>query len=151
MKKIRTLLVLAGLVVLVASISAFAQATWNGSNLLVKFSAHTPFYAGDKLMPAGEYEVRQGAGAQANMLLLTGKGKNETYLEFTPVGSPKPLTKMAVSFNRYGDKEFLSAIEWPGGDSTQGSWVLKINPSAAEQDAAKATAAVKHSVSATKK
>jgi hypothetical protein len=109
------------------------------------------FYAGDKLMPAGAYEVTQGAGVQANMLLLRGKGKNETYLEFTPIGSPKPLAKMDVTFNKYGDKEYLNSINYPGNDETQSSWILQINPSAGEQAAAKAAAAAKHTVPAAKK
>jgi len=154
MKNVRTILVLAGLVTLVAlvaSMPAAAQATWNGSSLNVKFTVPMAFYAGDKLMPAGTYEVTQGAGAQANTLLLRGKGKNETYLEFTAIGTPKPLTKMDVTFNKYGDKEYLNSINWPGTADTQSSWILQINPSAGEQAAAKAAAASKHTVPANKK
>ena len=151
MKKLGTMFVLAGLVMLVASLPAAAQATWNGSSLNVKFSAPMPFYAGDKLMPAGKYEVTQTAGASnANTLLIRGQGKNEAYVEFTPVGSPKPLTKMDVTFNKYGDKEYLNSINWPGGADTQSSWILQVNPSAGEQAAAKAAAAKKHTVPGSK-
>lgn len=150
MKKLGTMLVLAGLVTLVASMPAAAQATWNGSSLNVKFTAPMAFYAGDKLMPAGTYEVRQGGGAQANMLLIRGSGKNEAYVEFTPIGTPKPLTKMDVTFNKYGDKEYLNSINWPGTADTQSSWELHINPSAGEQAAAKAAAATKHTVPGSK-
>ena len=150
MKKLGTMLVLAGLVTLVASMPAAAQATWNGSSLNVKFSAPMAFYVGDKLMPAGSYVVTQGAGgSNANMLLVSGKGKNEAYVEFTAIGSPKPLAKMDVTFNKYGDKEYLNSIKWPGGADTQGSWILKINPSAGEQAAAKAAAATTHTISGT--
>ena len=73
MKKLETMLVLAGLVTLVPSMPAAAQATWNGASLNVKFTAPMAFYAGDKLMPAGTYEVTQGAGgSNANMLLIRG-------------------------------------------------------------------------------
>ena len=150
MKKFGTMLVLAGLVTLVASMPAAAQATWNGASLDVKFTAPMAFYAGDKLMPAGTYEVRQGAGSQANTLLIRGKGNNEAYVEFSAIGSPKPLAKMDVTFNRYGDKEYLNSINWPGGADTQGSWILQINPSAGEQAAAKAAAATKHTVPGSK-
>jgi len=149
MKKLGTMLVLAGLVTLVASMPAAAQATWNGASLDVKFTVPMAFYAGDKLMPAGTYEVRQGAGSQANTLLIRGKGKNEAYVEFTAIGSPKPLTKMDVTFNKYGDKEYLNAINWPGAADTQSSWILQINPSAGEQAAAKSAAATKHTVTGT--
>jgi hypothetical protein len=150
MKNLWTIIVLTALVAMVAVIPAAAQATFNGSTLEVKFTVPMAFYAGDKLMPAGAYEVTQGAGVQANMLLLRGKGKNETYLEFTPIGSPKPLAKMDVTFNKYGDKEYLNSINYPGNDATQSSWILQINPSAGEQAAAKAAAAAKHTVPAAK-
>ena len=57
---------------------------------------------------------------------------------------------MDVTFNKYGDKEYLNSINWPGGADTQGSWILQINPSAGEQAAAKAAAAAKHTVPAAK-
>jgi hypothetical protein len=151
MKKLATMLVLAGLVTLVASMPAAAQDTWNGASLNVKFTAPTAFYAGDKLMPAGTYEVTQGAGgSNANMLLIRGKGKNEAYVEFTAIGSPKPLATMDVTFNKYGGKEYLNSINWPGGADTQGSWILQVNPSAGEQAAAKAAVATKHTVPGSK-
>jgi hypothetical protein len=150
MKKLGTMIVLAGLVTLVASMPAAAQATWNGSSLNVKFNVPMAFYAGDKPMPAGTYEVTQGAGSQANTLLIRGKGKNEAYVEFTAIGSPKPLAKLDVTFNKYGNKEYLNSINWPGGADTQGSWILQINPSAGEQAAAKAAAATKHTVPGSK-
>jgi hypothetical protein len=86
---------------------------------------------------------------QANMLLLSGKGKNQTYLEFNAVQTNKPVTKMEVTFNKYGDKEYLNSIVYPGDDTSQGSWSLHINPSAAEQAAAKAAAAAPHTVTGT--
>jgi hypothetical protein len=148
MKNFWTILALTGLVVLISVVPAAAQATWNGASLNVKFTVPMAFYAGDKLMPAGKYEVTQGAGSQANTLLIRGKGKNEAYLEFTAIGTPKPLTKMDVTFNKYGDKEYLNSINWPGTADTQSSWILQINPSAGEQAAAKAAAATKHTVPA---
>jgi len=148
MKISRTIVVLAGLALLVAMVPAFAQNTWNGSSLNVKFTAPMAFYVGDKQMPAGEYEVTQAAGYQANTLLVRGAGKNEAYAEFTPIGSPKPLAKMEVTFNKYGDKEYLNSINYPGSDAAMGNWILQINPSAGEQAAAKAAAAAKHAVPA---
>ncbi len=148
MKTFWTLIVLAGLVAVVSVVPAAAQATWNGARLDVKFTTSAPFYAGDKLMPPGNYQIKQGAGVQANTLLVRGKGKNEAYLEFTAHGTPKPVDKMEVTFNRYGGKEYLNSIQWPGGADTQGSWILTISPSAGEQAAAKAAAAAKHTVPA---
>jgi hypothetical protein len=57
---------------------------------------------------------------------------------------------MDVTFNKYGDKEYLNSINWPGTADTQSSWMLQINPSAGEQAAAKAAAATKHTVPGSK-
>lgn len=151
MKNLWTLIVLAGLVLVVSVAPVVAQAGFTGTNVDVKFTAPMAFYAGDKLLPAGSYEITQGAGAQANMLLVKGKGKNETYVEFTPIASQAPLEKMEVTFNKYGNTEYLNSVKWPGGAESQGSWIMKLNPSAGEQAAAKAAAAAAHSVPASGK
>ena len=150
MKSGRTMLILAGLVLL-AVLPVIAQNTWNGSKLEVKFSAPTAFYAGDKKMPAGNYTVTQGAGLQANTMLIRGAGKNETYLEYQASVSQTPVTKTEVTLNRYGDKEYLNSIALPNGPNDQSSWILQATPSAGEQAAAKAAAAAKHTVPATSK
>lgn len=152
MRNSRTMVVLAGLALLVAMVPAFAQSAWVGGDVEVKFTVPMAFYAGDKLMPAGTYEVKQGAGEQANTLLLRGKGKNETFLPFTAINSGKPQKATEVTFNKYGDKEYLNSIKLPtggGGSVTETSFILKIEPSAGEQAAAKAAAAASHSVAAT--
>jgi predicted HicB family RNase H-like nuclease len=151
MKSLWTLAVLVGLVVVVAVTPALAQMTFNGADLEVKFTAPMAFYVGDKLMPAGAYEIKQGAGAQANTLLVRGKGKNEAYVEFTAVASEAPVKKMDVTFNKYGNKEYLNSIKYASPDPTQGSFILKINPSAGEQAAAQAAAAAAHTIPATGK
>ena len=152
MKNLRTMSVLVGLALFVALAPTLAQSAWAGGDVEVHFTAPMPFYAGDKLMPAGSYEVKQGAGVQGNTLLLRGKGKNETYLPFTAVNSGSPLKATEVTFNKYGDKEYLNAVKLPtggGGSETETSWILKIEPSADEQAAAKAAAPTPHSVPAT--
>lgn len=152
MRNSRTMVVLAGLALLVAMVPAFAQSTWTGMDVEVKFTAPMAFYAGDKLLPAGTYEVKQGAGDQGNTLLIKGKGKNEAFVMFTAKNLGTPLKATEVTFNKYGDKEYLNAIKMPtggGGSTTETSFVLQINPTAAEQAAAKAAAAAPHSVPAT--
>lgn len=156
MRNSRTMIVLAGLALLVAMVPAFAQSSWIGGDVEVKFTAPMAFYAGDKLLPAGTYEVKQGAGVQGNTLLIRGKGKNETYVSFTGKNLGTPLKATEVTFNKYGDKEFLNAIKMPtggGGSTTETSFVLQLEPSAMEQAAAKAAGATPHTVagSSTKK
>ena len=81
MRNSRTMVVLAGLALLVAMVPAFAQSGWMGQDVEVKFKVPMAFYAGDKLLPAGEYEVKQTGGEQANTILIRGKGKNEAVRE----------------------------------------------------------------------
>jgi hypothetical protein len=140
------------LVVLVAAVAVVAQNTWNGQDIEVKFKVPMAFYVGDKLLPAGEYEVKQTGGEQANTITVTGKGKNEAVIGVEIVNSNKPVKTTSVTFNKYGDKDYLASVITPGGGGgsvTETSWVLKVKPSAGEQAAAQAAAAANHSVPAT--
>ena len=150
MKNLWTMLVLVGLLALVAGIPAAAQTT-TGPNIEVKFTAPMAFYVGDKLMPAGAYEITQSAGVQANTLLVKGKGKNEAYIGYSVQKVEEPLAKMEVNFNKYGNNEYLNAIKWPGELNTGASWLIVIAPSAGEQAAAKTAAAAAHAIPASKK
>jgi hypothetical protein len=148
MKKFWTMLVLAGLVTLVAMIPAAAQITWNGDQLNVAVNIPMAFYAGDTKMPAGGYHIRQGVDAGV-LLVKSDKGKHEVLVPFEAVESPKPVQKIDVTFNKYGGNEYLNSIAFGSISNTQGSWILKIKPSAGEQAAAKTAAAAAHSVEAT--
>jgi len=153
MKNSRTVVALSALVVLMAAVvPVLAQDTWNGQDFECKFTVPMAFYAGDKLMPAGTYEVKQGAIGQGQTLFISGKGKNETYVQYSAATSDQPLAKLEVTFNKYGDKEFLHAIKWPGGGGgsvTQKSWIITLEQSSTEAAAAKAAAAAPHSMPAT--
>src|SRR3974390_801506 len=151
MKNSRTMIVLAVLVVVVGAVGV-EQSTCIGQDIEVKFKVPMAFYAGDKLLPAGEYEAKQTGGEQANTLLIRGKGKNEAVVSITIVNSSKPVKSTEVTFNKYGDKDYLaSSTRRPGGGGsvTETSWVMKVNPTASEQAAAKAAQATNHSVPAT--
>ena len=147
MKNLRRAIVLAGLVAMVAVIPAAAQNTWNNQRLDVAFTAPKPFYVGEALMPAGSYHITQGPVGQDNILLVRAdKGNHEAQVQFDPISTPKPLTKTEVTFNKYGSNEYLNSVAFGSPSDTQSSWILKINPSAGEQAAAKAAAAAKHTV-----
>jgi len=150
MKNFRTVLVLAGLMALVAMIPAAAQNVWSNQWLDVAFSAPMPFYVGDTKMPAGAYHITQGGVGQENMLLVRAdKGKHEALVKIDPVSTPKPLTKLEVTFNKYGSNEYLNSVAFGSPSDTQSSWVLKVEPSAGEQAAAKAAAATPHKITGT--
>ena len=64
-----------------------------GYDVEVKFKVPMAFYAGDKLLPAGEYTVTQTGGDQANAILIRGKGKNEAIVQVDVVNSGKPAER----------------------------------------------------------
>jgi len=148
MKNFWTVIVLAGLVALVAVMPAAAQNTFNGDQLNVSFKAPMEFYAGDTKMPAGSYHIIQGIGP-GMLVVKADKGKHEAILPFDAIESPKPIQNIDVSFNKYGNDEYLNSVAFGSISNTQGSWILKIRPSAGEQAAAKAAAAASHKVSGT--
>lgn len=150
MKKSRTMVVLAVLALLVVVVPVLAQNI--SQDIEVKFKVPMAFYAGDKLLPAGEYEAKQRAGEQANTMVIRGKGKNEAVVSITVVNSSKPVKSTEVKFHKYGDKDYLAAIIVPaagGGSVTETSFELKVEPTASEQAAAKAAAPTEHSVAGT--
>jgi hypothetical protein len=150
MKNLWTMIVLAGLVALVAAMPAVAQNSWNGDELNVSFTAPMAFYAADTKMPAGKYHIKQSVGVDSSTLLVKAdKGKHEVLVPFEAIASPKPVKNIDVTFNKYGNDEYLNSIAYGSISSTQGSWILKIKPTAAEQAAAKAAAAAPHTVSGT--
>ncbi len=151
MKNFWTMIVLGGLVTLAATIPAAAQNVWSNQWLDVAFTAPMPFYVGDSQLPAGSYHITQGGVGQENVLLVRAdKGKHEALVKIDPVSTPKPLTKTEVTFNKYGSNEYLNSVAFGSPSDTQSSWVLKVEPSAGEQAAAKAASPTQHKITATK-
>lgn len=149
MKNLWTMVVLAGLVALVAVVPAVAQDAFSGNQLDIDFTAPMAFYAADTKMPAGAYHISQGVGSGV-LLVKSVKGKHEVLVPYEAIASQTPLTKLEVTFNKYGNDEYLNSIAFGGvSGHDQGSWVLQIKPSAAEQAAAKAATATPHKVAAT--
>ena len=109
----------------------------------VTFDAPSAFYAGNAKMPAGSYSVTQ-PNVDDNLLLVEdASGSHSAYVEFVVAPSDTPHAQTDVTFNKYDKVEFLSAI-WIQGRNSE----MQILPSKAEQNAAKAADAEKHSLSA---
>jgi hypothetical protein len=109
----------------------------------VKFNAPAAFYAGNAKMPAGSYTVTQ-PDLDANLLLVEDdNGSHSAYVEYEIATSNTPRAQSDVTFNKYGKVDFLSAI-WVEGQNSE----IRIMPSKVEQNAAKAAAAEKHTLSA---
>jgi len=138
MNALKKLIAPLGLLSILCAIPSMAQIANS-----VKFDAPSAFYAGNAKMPAGSYTVTQ-PDADTNLLLIeSASGSHSVFVEYEVVSSNTPHAKSDVTFNRYGNVEFLSAI-WVDGRKSE----MQILPSKLEQNTAKAAAAEKHSLSA---
>ena len=109
----------------------------------VTFDAPAAFYAGNAKMPAGSYTVTQPEPDDNLLLIEDASGSHSAFVEYEVVSSNTPHAQSDVTFNKYGNVDFLSAI-WVQGRNSE----MQILPSKVEQNAAKAAAAEKHSLSA---
>jgi hypothetical protein len=127
-----------GLLSVLYAIPAMAQITTR-----VTFDAPSAFYAGNAKMPAGSYSVTQPNDAESLLLIEDESGSHSAFVECVVTSSETPHTQSDVTFNKYGKTEFLSLV-WVEGQNSG----MQVLPSKAEQNAAKAAAAEKHSLSA---
>jgi hypothetical protein len=80
-----------------------------------------------------------------NLLLIEdASGSHSVFVEYVDSSSNTPHAQTDVTFNKYGDVDFLGAI-WVEGQNSE----MQMLPSKVEQNAAKAAVATKHSLSAT--
>ncbi len=148
MKNFSTMIFLGGLVALFAVMPAAAQTSF-GNQLNVAFKAPMAFYAGDAKMPAGSYHIMQGVGPEM-LVVRSDKGHHEAIIPYTAISNPEaPPKNVEVTFNKYGNDEYLNSIKFGSISSRNSTWLLKINPSAAEQAAAKAASATAHTIEGT--
>ncbi len=134
MKKINVLSFAAGVITLMAWSPAMAQTT-------VTFTMSSSFYGGSAKLPAGTYTLRQMQdepnlftlenSTRTHSVLLEGRSSTKT-----TTGSPKVL------FNRYGQMDYLEAVETSTGNS------VDIDSGPAEKLAAKKGTPTPHTVTA---
>ncbi len=134
----RKLLLLTALLSVMYAIPTMAQIAHK-----VTFDAPSAFYVGNAKMPASSYTVTQPNFDDNLLLIEDADGSHSVFVDYVvaPTDTPRPQTD--VTFNKYGTVEFLSAI-WIQGRNSE----MQILPSKAEQNAAKAADAEKHSLSA---
>jgi hypothetical protein len=138
MNTVKKQIALMGLLSVLCAVPMMAQVTNK-----VTFDAPSAFYAGNAKMPAGSYTVTQ-PDIDANLLLIEDtNGSHSAFVEYEVVSSDTPHAQGDVTFNKYGNVDFLSSI-WIEGRKSE----MQIVPSKVEKNAAKAAAAEKHSLSA---
>ena len=138
MKNFKQRIVLMSLLSMLCAIPAMAQITNR-----VTFDAPSTFYAGNAKMPAGSYTVTQPDPDNNLLLIENASGSHSVFVEYQDASSNTPHAQTDVTFTKYGDVDFLSAI-WIEGHKSE----MQIVPSKFEQKAAKAASAEKHSLSA---
>src|ERR1700694_1051608 len=112
MNTVKKLIVLMGLLSVLCAIPTMAQI----SNRLT-FDAASAFYAGNAKMPAGSYTVTQPDADDNVLLIESATGSHSVFVEYEVVSSNTPHAKSDVTFNKYGNVEFLSTIGIQGENS----------------------------------
>jgi len=96
-----------------------------------KLSVTIPFdyYAGGKVLPAGDYIVSDGIATGVVMLRSRTQGQ-AVMLPTHNVASARPQNNAKLIFHRYGNRYFLSEI-WSEAGSVQG---YQLSPSRTERE-----------------
>ena len=110
MNKVGTVLIKMGLLSLLSVMPLAAQID-NG----VDFTASFPFYAGDVKLPAGNYKVVQ-LDDNSDILRVENRDTlHSIFVDFTPTESALPHRNSAVTFEKYGDTDYLDRV-WIEGE-----------------------------------
>jgi hypothetical protein len=82
----------------------------------VNFTTSFPFYAGTTKLPAGDYRVTQ-PDINTDLFRIQNIDKPlSTFVEFIPTESLQPHRRSAVSFEKYGDTDYLNQV-WIAGQT----------------------------------
>jgi hypothetical protein len=110
MNNVGKLLIKMGLLSLLSVMPLAAQID-NG----VDFTASFPFYAGDVKLPAGNYIVVQ-RDKDVDVLQIENRDNlHSVFVDFTPTESALPHRNSAVTFEKYGDTDYLDRV-WIEGE-----------------------------------
>jgi hypothetical protein len=138
MKNVSKLVVRMGLLSLLSVMPLAAQIA-NG----VDFTTSFPFYAGNAKMPAGSYKITQSDMDESVLQIQSTDGLHSALVEFIPTQSARPHPHSDVTFDKYGDIEYLNRI-WVEGQE----YGMKVDPTKSETKAAANANVVEHSLSA---
>ena len=106
----------------------------------VDFTTSFPFYAGDTKLPAGQYKVTQPDADDDLLLVESINGAHSVFVEFLPAQSAQPHRQSDVTFQKYGDTDYLNRV-WIEGQN----YGIKIAPGKVETKAAAGANAVQNS------
>jgi len=76
----------------------------------VDFTTSFPFYAGDAKMPAGSYKITQSDVDAGILEIQSNDGVHATFVDIIPTQSAQPHPHSDVTFDKYGDTEYLNRM-----------------------------------------
>jgi hypothetical protein len=107
----------------------------------VNFTTSFPFYAGNAKLPAGNYRVLPLDMGTDVLQIQNLDNSRSIFVDFTPTQSLQPHRNSAVSFEKYGDTDYLDRV-WIEGQT----YGIKADPTKVEAAAAAAVNAGQHTV-----
>src|ERR1700732_4114043 len=114
MKTFQKFTALMSIVWLLSAIPAMTQV----DNRLT-FQAPFAFYAGNAKLPAGDYTVTQQDDNADLLLIESADGFHSVFVDYMTDDSDTSPAKTEVTFNKYGNTEFLGRISVQGQNSMQ--------------------------------
>ena len=108
----------------------------------VDFTTSFPFYAGNTKLPAGNYRVSQPDMVGEMLRIQNIDEPQSAFVDFTPTQTLQPSRKSAVSFEKYGDTDYLDQV-WIAGET----YGIEVDPSKVEAAAAAGVNAAEHTSS----
>jgi hypothetical protein len=109
----------------------------------VDFATSFPFYAGETKLPAGHYRVTQPDQNTDVLLVENVNGAPSAFVNFLPTQSAQPHGQSDVTFQKYGDTDYLNRV-WIQGQN----YGVKVEPTKVETQAAAEANTVQHSTTA---
>jgi hypothetical protein len=136
MKNLYKVMLATGVLVMGSALPVMAQIE-NG----IDFSSSFAFYAGNAKMPAGSYKITQADFDANELLIQSADGKYSAFVEFIPTWSGQYHKQSDVTFQKYGNLDYLDRI-WVEGQR----YGMKVDPTKAEKKAAANAGPVEHSI-----
>jgi hypothetical protein len=112
-KKVYKILAITTLILICMVVGASAQEATRTKNVRIDFD----FYAGNKLMPAGDYilSLLQNGNTQKLILIQQQDGNSQAVIASVPNRNKDDRQPGAILFNKYGSQYFLAGVQL--GDS----------------------------------
>jgi hypothetical protein len=109
----------------------------------IDFHTSFPFYAGEAELPAGSYRVFQPDMNADILQIQSADGLHQVFVNFTPTQSLLPYRQSVVTFEKYGDTNYLNQLRLDGD-----IFGAKVDPSKVEKTTAAEANATQHSTAA---